>query len=351
LANYGSSLLATAVDSATGADTVHNFKALIKSYIRDSIIIAGYTSWLFLGLYLISIIGRRLGDRVAHGLVFLASLITILLFALLGLSIDSSAVVILEIGFGVVILLSGIFFIICRSEDRNITLLLLAGITTMVITPIGSGSGMVRLAYGMWLILPLSILLTYKITSSVRSNGILSILYLLTCLLPVMLILSLFFHATNIYRDNQNRFELNTEFSSHSLRGIYSTRDRVKVLDELLFQLQSYTNEGDKVLAVISIPLIHYLTRTRPALGYSWPGVCRLDKIKERQRSLENAKSFPSLFVFSKISTRDQNWPNTTIIGEGEVNTQILEYLKNEYINRLQYSLLWENSTFAIYLR
>jgi hypothetical protein len=351
LANYGSSILGAAFDSVNGANQLHNFKDLIKSYLRDAIIIAGYTSWLFLALFLISIVGQRMGDRVAYGLLFLAALIVITLLSVLGLSIDFSAFAVLKVSFGVVILLSAIFLLIRPIEDKNITLLLLAGITTMAITPVGSGSGLVKLFYGMWLILPLSILLTYKMTREVRSDAIFSIMHWLKPILPVMLILALFFHATNIYRDNQNRFELNTGFSDRSLSGIYSTRDRVKVIDELLSQLQKYANGGEKILAASSIPLIHYLTKTQPSLGYSWPGVSTLDKIRERQRSLEKAERLPNLFVLSKVSTRDETWPNATIDGEGGDTIRILEYLKNEYINRLKYSLVWENSAFAIYSR
>ncbi|MGD0020756.1 MAG: hypothetical protein ABSC54_00490 [Smithellaceae bacterium] len=349
-ANYSTSVLATLGDSARGVHGTHNVWLLIPKYIRQFIQITVSTACLLGGIYVIAAIGQRLGNRVAEGLIFLATAGVIALFFLSRLSINSFALIAINIAFGVVIFLSGIFLTVNRGQDRNLTLLLLAGIITMIITPIGSADGL-KESFGMWLILPLSILCAYKLQDSEKSGGILSILPLMNCFMTVTLVMSLFFHYTNIYRDNPNRFELNTEFSNHSLRAIYSTKERVKVLDELLYQIQKHTNKGDTIFAVTSIPLIYYLTETRSAIGYSWPGVCPLDKIKERQQLLESANNLPKLFVFQKVSTRDRNWPHVSEIEGNDDSIQILQYLKVEYIKILRYRLLWENEAFGIYIR
>lgn len=378
LANYGSSILAIFGDSARGADRWHSLWPLIKFYISDSIGIAFYTTCLLGGIYVIVAVGRRLGDKIADGLIFLATLATIgaiVLVFQLGLSIDYFAFIAIKVAFGVVIFLSGIFLAINRGQDRNLALLLLAGITTMIITPIGSNTGLIKSVYGMWLILPLSILCAYKLRDSEKTDGILSILPLMNCLMVATLIISLVFQFTNIEADNPNRLDLNTEFSNHSLRGIYSTKERVKVLDELLFQLQKHTSKGDALLAVTSMPLIHYLTETRPALGYAWPGICTFDQIKERQRLLEATNNLPKLFAFQKVSTIDRNWPSAAekkdrgyiqmlrYLKDKYLNwssaaeemdheeIQMLKYLKDKYLMNFQYRLLWENSAFTIYIQ
>lgn len=347
LENYGSSLLAMAGESASGADRFHSIRSLIISYLRDCIIIIGSNGALLIGFYAISAIGRRFGKRVAEGLVILGALLSIFFMILSRRDIDYFAFFILKAAIGLIILLSGMSLFFDRDNDCK-NALLLAGITIMMITPIGSNGGLLKSFYGMWLILPLSILCAYDIQDRISKIEISSILSLLKSLLIALLILSVFFHITDIYRDDQNRINLNTEFSSHSLRGIYSTNDRVRVLDDLLSQIEKNTNEGDEILLVSAIPLVYYLTETRPTLGYPWPEQIPLDKVKEKVQIWEDAKKYPKMFVYTKVDTENRNWPDANDIDRGD--SEVTEYLKNQYLNRQNYSLLSENEAFAIYL-
>ena len=86
-------------------------------------------------------------------------------------------------------------------------------------------------------------------------------------ILLVLLLLSLFFHFTDIYRDNHNRFLLNQPFSHPSLAGIYSTEHRVKAIDEVLMAIERYTDKNDYVLMANNLPMFYYLTETKPATG------------------------------------------------------------------------------------
>ncbi len=348
LDNYGSSLLAIAGESASGADRFHSMRSLMVSYLRDCIIIIGSNGVLLIGFYAISAIGRRFGTGVSEGLVILGTLLSVPFMILSGRDIDYFAFFILKAAIGLIILLSGLSLFFDRDNDRK-NALLLVGIAIMIITPIGSNGGLLKSFYGMWLILPLSILCAYDVSDRIRKTEISSILSLLKSLLVALLILSVFFHITDIYRDDQNRINLNTEFSSKSLHGIYSTNDRVRVLDDLLSKIERNTNEGDEILAVSGIPLVYYLTETRPALGYPWLEQIPLDKIKEQMQILEDAKRYPKLFVYAKVNTENRNWPDANSIERGD--SEVTEYLKNQYLNRHNYSLLSEDEAFAIYVR
>jgi hypothetical protein len=70
------------------------------------------------------------------------------------------------------------------------------------------------------------------------------------------------------YNDDTLRY-LNTPFTYGRLRGIYSTKERVADVESLLRWLEPRVRPGDYLLAYREIPLLYYLTGTRPALNYT----------------------------------------------------------------------------------
>ncbi len=162
-----------------------------------------------------------------------------------------------------------------------------------------------------------------------------------------------FFNITYIYRDDTNRLNLNTEFSDPSLKGVYSTADRVKAVDELIYQIRKHSDKNDEILLANNISIFHYLTETKPSFGNPWIEGISLDEIKEKQRELEEKKELPKLFIYSKISGHDHRFPNADINDNEDNNdnedTIRIRYLKNRYANDLNYTILWKNKAFVIY--
>lgn len=72
-----------------------------------------------------------------------------------------------------------------------------------------------------------------------------------------------------IYRDYEMA-KLNRRFSCPKLAGIYSTSERVKVIEDLLSYLNGKVKPGDYFLAYNYVPLLYFLTHTRPAYGAAW---------------------------------------------------------------------------------
>ena len=64
--------------------------------------------------------------------------------------------------------------------------------------------------------------------------------------------------------------ELTAEFVSPRLKGIRSTPAKVALLDGLLSHLESSLQPGDYLLAYPGLPLLHFLTSTRPATNVTW---------------------------------------------------------------------------------
>ena len=306
-------------------------------------------------LYLCSIIRDRAGSYVA-----IFTLIICCILGALSLAytfnvafyttklVDFFAYSLIHLQIAIIFTLSGIFFYYYRGRSVRIGLLVLLSAYIMVINPLGSNTGIFKSAYGMWLVLPLVFLISYELrfTNSTPAR-LKSILSWNTMIIFSMLSLAVAFHFTNSYRDLPNRFKLNTHFNYKYLQNVYSFKDRVKVVDEVLMEIDRLTSPGDSVLMLRRIPLFYYLTETKPFFGVSWLFVQPLKRIKEFYHQALHRNRFPKIIVSSKTNTTHYNWPNLRKVS----NDPKLDWLMNRYISDFSFKLVWENSAFSIYSR
>ncbi|MHC4470187.1 MAG: hypothetical protein ACYS99_04420 [Planctomycetota bacterium] len=92
----------------------------------------------------------------------------------------------------------------------------------------------------------------------------------------------------DMFRINQREApasRLTTEFVHPPLRGIRSTPGRVKQLEELMEFLSPRVPPGSFLLAYEEVPLVYFVTRTRPAIDTVWARVSRYGA-ESRQRSV-----------------------------------------------------------------
>ena len=324
-------------------DKYYTLNNLLTSYLYDGMKIAGWTIVALIVLYFTSLIKNRIGKNIFN---FLIVFLTILVMIL----INPGIITLLRATIGLIIIIQVFFLYTDKGKNEKLTLLIITSGFFMLINPIGSSEGFKKSIYCMWLILPLSILIVDNIKDKMKSVKVKSILSLLNIIIVIIFIISLFSQFHNVYRDDPNRFNLNKEFSYKYLNNVYSTEERVRVLDELLFQVDAHTEKNDEVLIENDIPMIYYLTETKPAYGNPCLFYESLEEIRKKHYQMINEHRYPKLFVFAKINTEDPDWPKSTWIESNWLNkTEKIEYLKNEYINKLNYTLLWENEAFAIY--
>ena len=235
-----------------------------------------------------------------------------------------------------------LFCILDKGTSNNLALLLIAGVSIMAITPLGSNRGLLNLCFGMWLIMPLSFLCIDHWLECTRNSPLSIVLTYNNSMLVVVMVLSLIFHFTNIYRDNPNRLTLTEAFSHQALAGIFSTPQRVSAVDDVLAAIGRYAMKNEEVLMANNLPLFYYLTETKPALDNAWLFLEPVDKIKQRQQKLLDENRLPRLLVLSKIDTRGEpKWPDTKS-ESCPTDTDKLSYIKHEYIHRLEYKLIWK---------
>lgn len=348
IASISNTIACSFAGDASQVGETHTMHLLLKSYLRDCKGVIIGTSFFITGIYVLSIFKDKTTKYIFNFLIIFTTFIGIIGLIISGLPIDSFARNIIKVAIGFIIFFCILYLYKNRNPDYRINILLITGLLIMIISPIGSNTGVCKAVHGMWLILPLTILSLYTIHDQIENKRLVSIGSLINIFLLSLLITSIFFQITNVYRDDINRMNLNTEFSDPTLKGVYSTYNRTKIVDETLMQIRKYSNKGDTVLMVGNIPMFYYLTETKPALGNPWVFTDPIEKIKQNQEILENEGDLPKLFIYSKIDTSNQNWHDAqTAITES--SSEKLEYLKNIYINKMNYSLMCENEIFAIY--
>lgn len=343
------------VHSATGGESVsasHSMIELFTSYTSQYIhVILGVL--IFIGGVLF--IGR-IKDKLSQKWISLILILTAIAAITLNVFFPWMAYLSFLLSYGIprlfigiIILCTLLFLYYHKTPDHNLALLLLVACTLMIINPLGSGTGIIKSLHAFWLALPLSLLCIQRLGNFADVRFIKTLSSLVPTILVIMFIFAIFFHATNIYRDDPNRLNLTTPFETPQLKWTYSTPERVQVTDELITVIERETDPGDYVLMVNSMPMFYYLTETRPALGQPWIDLYSSDQIiaLEEER-VEMGEIEPKLFIYSKVNPRDRYWPQSNAPLWAQDKEKI-DYLGSKYIDTYQYTLLWENEAFDVY--
>jgi hypothetical protein len=341
--------------SATGREvytTGHSMSTLFRTYLSDYVLTLVGVFIFIGGIFAIERLQQKISLRwLALALVAAtASCLTLSLIPQIPvITFIRVTYALPRLVVGIVIFFMVVFLYYHERSDKNLALLLIISGAVMIVNPLGSDDGILKSTYAFWLILPLSLLCINRLGRQTKNTFLQTISALIPTILVMLLIIGVFFHGVNVYRDVPNRLDMTTPFQSSQLSGTYSTAERVQVTDELICVIERETEPGDYVLMVNDIPMFYYLTGTRPALGQPWlflyPEESIIDLEEERAKT---NKIMPKLFVYSKVNTEDRYWPlDSTPHSEQDENK--LSYLKDRYIHTYRYSLLWENDAFSVY--
>ena len=160
-----------------------------------------------------------------------------------------------------------------RVVDRKMELLVL-GLLAALAGCIGSNNGLSKMRYGLWLALPAAFLILVE-RAEPRNRKAMWIAVAMLALIGGAV------RWISPYRD-ADRLQLTAPIDHPRLRGIYTSPNRAAELESLLRELQQHVRPGDSMIAFGSIPMLHFLTATRPALGYAWPDFLPEEPLRAR---------------------------------------------------------------------
>jgi len=238
-----------------------------------------------------------------------------------------------------------------RHNRQPLALMAFIAFMVLMLTPLGSNTGMRNAMYGLWLALPL--VMTWLLKQPNRTPDVpLSLdparqTFVNTILLAIGInaIVTSWLYT---YRDSEDRLAMTHSIAAPLLIGCLTTEARAHVVGELLRALPKYVRPGDSLLAYNEMPLIHFLTKTRPWLGNPWPMLYGPSKIDRLLRLKEiNATTLP-VIVRAKINTSSRQWPENSSTMGTEDREDESRRIFAKFEQRHDYEVVWSNGSFEI---
>jgi hypothetical protein len=267
------------------------------------------------------------------------------------------------------ILLAAVSMAFTRTE-KEIKLLSFFGCFFLLSFPLGSSDGIYTAGrYCLWIALPVTLDYFLKIsaihlnTSVLRDNqeyyGKLGVVEnqmrnIKKCILFLLVFAGLYFVYYYPFFDRRNRSQMRYALRSDKLKGIYTTKGRAEVFNELLSESAKYINKGDYVIAYDDMAIFYYATNTIPQLSNPLPAVYNTSQFQSDLNGvLTRSGNFPPV-IRQKIATIGDasKWPEEILPGNYfkiEKNRDKNTIL-DSFLLKNNYKEVWSNRVFMILL-
>lgn len=333
----------------------HNFTRLIQVYFDNLKRIASVSAYFIIILIILSF-----SKRYIRKMTYFTVVITFFLMALFFVGTDIYAAYAL----GTIGLL---FVFFTEGKNPTFKILAFAVFIMMYFLPFGSDGAMNNSGFMcVWLGVPLffhSLSQINKVSFSIgtkysKSNfGVnADLLKSLKFIIPISFFgVMVFLISTNAYFDPGSRFLKKFEIQSELASGIATTERRAKIVNELLSELDNYVEPNDYLLAYDNIPMIHFLTKTRPYMYNPWVWIydphnfsnklSRAERDKDTPLPVVVQQKFQTVAYFGDpdITYMDENKPNTHRYNSDRTKSM------NHFLRINGYRSVWSNDYFVIY--
>jgi hypothetical protein len=243
-----------------------------------------------------------------------------------------------------------------RDEEGVRTQILLAVAAALpVLIMAGTNNGIINMTHGLWLVFPAAALLVPSAAASLaatedggRRAGSAAAAYTVS-IVAVLAVTSASIRCVNPYRDARARWRLTAPAAVPRLHGILTTPRRAASLRELFDELSRRARPGDGVLACRGLPLVHFVTRTVPALDNPWPECMGVAELKHRLAVMRERGPRPVVVVRAVTDMSSGKWG-----GDPAVRPAIsgLDRVRAEAVDGavrgMGYRAVWTNVDFVI---
>ena len=253
-----------------------------------------------------------------------------------------------------------------QQNTERIKILAFLALLIMVFLPLGSGGGVHSSGYiCIWLAIPFFFHFVSKITKinvlteiGRAQNALMLDHKPIRYLLP-FLVLSYFGYkgysmSQGAYFDSGNRLDKTAVIDNAYTKGVYTTEERAKVINDVLIELEKYVAPNDYLLMYDSAPMLHFLTETKPYAYNPWVWIYDHVSFENKLSTAEaNIKDLP-IVVQQKFTTiwefsspmddylsEDKTYSNTYHPGRAKA--------MNDFLRRHNYKIIWSNAYFNIY--
>jgi hypothetical protein len=152
--------------------------------------------------------------------------------------------------------------------------------------------------------------------------------------------------------DRRNRMQMHYALESDHLKGIYTTKGRADVFNELLRESARYIKKNEYVIAYDDMAIFYYATNTIPQLSNPLPAVYNTDQFQHDLNSIfTKSRSLPPV-IRQKIATIGDasKWPEEIAPGNYFKIDRNLEKnnILDSFLTKNNYKEVWSNRVFMI---
>lgn len=260
--------------------------------------------------------------------------------------------------------LGAVFFLFFKDKDYR--LLGAFSFLLLFFMPLGSGGAIKSSGYmGVWLAVPvflygLSQLKGFNLIANALHEhfqvkvGEKSLKMLLNLVVLSFFVVKTWAVLNEAYFDEGSRFKKTETVNSVFARGILTTTERAKVVNDLLPHLNKYVSKDDYLFTYDNIPMLHFLTETKPYMYNPWVWIYDEKSFKFRLDEAENSRPELPIVVQQKFNTiKTFSEPIDNYMAVTDDNPYLYSknrtLMMNDFLKRNHYEIVWQNAYFNIY--
>ena len=158
--------------------------------------------------------------------------------------------------------------------------------------------------------------------------------------------------TSGAYFDSGNLQAKTSTINSPRMRLTHTTPERAVIINDMLDGIAPFVKKEQTLLAYGSVPLVNFITGTRPMMGCSWPELLNAAMLEQK---LNSCHETPAI-LRQKFNTIGPQWgqPSDTYLTQYNEHNGFLTndklHVLNSFMNRNKYKLVWENKYFALFV-
>lgn len=261
------------------------------------------------------------------------------------------------------------FLILSVKGYTDIQTLMLMGCYILLAYPFGSSAGLTTVGiYCLWISFPIALDYFLKIKKTNISVSIIESKSSFTTALEsnqtrwnkflkysIMLgICACLYHAWYYpFFDYHDRLKMHHGLENEHMQGIFTTKERAEVINDLIVESKKYVRKGDLVLAYHSFPIFHYMTETIPYVRNSMPWFYNTVIFEEELQNAYQRTGLLPVVIRQKRKTfgkSDSGWPDAPIYYDSiwYQKNRGRDSCMNNFLREYKYRNVWENQIFEI---
>ncbi|MGC1471732.1 MAG: hypothetical protein WA775_03980 [Psychroserpens sp.] len=256
--------------------------------------------------------------------------------------------------------------LLTTQKTEGIKMIAFLALLIMIFLPLGSGGGVHSSGYiCIWLAIPfffqfLSQIMTVRMSTEIASKTYTcSIDNQLVKPLFVIIAMSYFGYkgysmSQQAYFDKGNRLVKTATINNKFAKGIYTTRERADIINDVLQELEKHVQPDDYLFVYDSAPMLHFLTQTRPYPYNPWVWIYDHVSFEAKIYTAENEIEVLPIVVQQKFTTIwEFSEPMDDYLAENRQMSNTYHpgraIAMNQFLDRHDYKIIWSNAHFNIY--